>query len=175
MASSLQRPGGGTDRACIVARGSALVSRIRSSPADCGRHCCELRIRKDITINPLLVWLWLRSSHANVPQRSCELLSRHTRLRAGLAIRESRMRYALLAFAVLLCAGTASAQDYTSSQYCDPWCTQGWRSGALDCSYYTFEQCLAAASGTGAHCVTNPFLSQCQRGAKRPARRRRGN
>lgn len=85
------------------------------------------------------------------------------------------MRYALLAFAVLLPAGTAAAQDYTSSQYCDPWCTQGRRSGSLDCSYHTIDQCLASASGTGAHCVTNPFLGQCRRGPARRAPRRRGD
>jgi hypothetical protein len=81
------------------------------------------------------------------------------------------MRYAFAAIAILLSAGTAAAQDYTSSQYCDPWCTLGRRSGATDCSYYTFEQCRAAASGTGATCVTNPFLSYCTRGAQRPERR----
>jgi hypothetical protein len=81
------------------------------------------------------------------------------------------MGYAILVLAILLSAGAASAQDYSTSQYCDPWCTLGIRSGAMDCSYYTFEQCRAAASGTGAQCVTNPFLSYCTRGRERPARR----
>jgi Protein of unknown function (DUF3551) len=88
------------------------------------------------------------------------------------------MRRILFAFAVLFSAGTASAQDYTTSQYCDPWCTVGPRSGGQDCSYYTFEQCRAAASGTGATCVINPWLSYCTRGreaAPRSSRRRRGD
>ena len=81
------------------------------------------------------------------------------------------MRYALIAFAVLMSTVAASAQDYTSSQYCDPWCLLGPRSGALDCSYRTLGQCLATRSGTGGTCETNPFLSQCRRAPERPVRR----
>jgi hypothetical protein len=83
------------------------------------------------------------------------------------------MRRALIALAVLGSGGLASAQDYTTSQYCDPWCTEGVRSGALDCSYYSFEQCLWARSGTGANCVQNPFLYLCQRPSGRAAPRSR--
>ena len=36
------------------------------------------------------------------------------------------------------------------------WCTQGRSGGFPICAYDTFEQCRAAASGTGAYCVENP-------------------
>jgi hypothetical protein len=81
------------------------------------------------------------------------------------------MRYAVIAFVVLLSAGAASAQDYTSSEYCDPWCMHGPRSGAFDCTFRTLEQCVVASRGLGGHCVTNPFLSYCQRGPAAAARR----
>jgi uncharacterized protein DUF3551 len=78
---------------------------------------------------------------------------------------ETAMRYSLIAV-LLLVGGVAYAQDYTSSGYCAPWCTQGSpEDGGMDCSYYTFNQCLAAAWGTGNHCYTNPFLYQCRRPA----------
>jgi hypothetical protein len=81
------------------------------------------------------------------------------------------MRYALIAFAVVLFTGTALAQDYTTSGYCAPWCLLGPRSGGLDCSYYTYNQCLATRSGVGGSCEVNPFLSQCRRAPERPVRR----
>jgi uncharacterized protein DUF3551 len=83
------------------------------------------------------------------------------------------MRHALIGF-VLLLAGAAYAQDYTSSQYCDPVCLEG-RRGALDCSYRNLGQCLAARSGVGGSCIQNPFLYQCTRPLTggRPRHRRR--
>jgi hypothetical protein len=77
------------------------------------------------------------------------------------------MRYALIGFAVLISSGVAHSQDYTSSQYCDPWCFQGNKSDGLDCSYRTLAQCNAFGWGVGGTCVENPFLSYCTRG--RPA------
>jgi hypothetical protein len=73
------------------------------------------------------------------------------------------MRHGLIAVLILILGGVALAQDRTSSEYCDPWCERATNDGsALDCSYHTFQQCLAAASGTG-HCYENPFLYQCRR------------
>jgi uncharacterized protein DUF3551 len=69
------------------------------------------------------------------------------------------MRLAFIAFALLFATG-AYAQDRSSSEYCDPWCSQPY---ARDCSYHTFQQCLAAASGTTITCYPNPFLDQCSR------------
>jgi hypothetical protein len=85
------------------------------------------------------------------------------------------MRHVLIGVFILMLGGMALAQDYTSSQYCDPWCERtSSEASALDCSYHTFQQCLAAASATG-YCYENPFLYQCRRTspANSPARRRR--
>jgi hypothetical protein len=73
------------------------------------------------------------------------------------------MKYVLIGVALLLSGEVASAQDYTTSQYCSPWCLEGRRSGGLDCSYNNFEQCRASQFGVGGSCVRNPFLSQCTR------------
>jgi hypothetical protein len=72
------------------------------------------------------------------------------------------MRQVLTGIAVLMLGGVAFAQDYTSSEYCDPWCVHG-RSGGLDCSYHTFQQCLVTTRGFGSHCDQNPFLYLCRR------------
>jgi hypothetical protein len=82
------------------------------------------------------------------------------------------MRYLLVGLALLMTGETASAQDYSSSQYCTPWCLT-FRSGGQDCSYNTFEQCRRSSEGVGGYCDRNPFLSQCTRGQDRPAARRR--
>jgi hypothetical protein len=81
------------------------------------------------------------------------------------------MRLALVTFSLLL-AAAAHAQNYSSSEYCDPWCSHSY---ARDCSYHTFQQCLAAASGTTLGCYENPFLYQCSRssGQDRAIRPRR--
>ena len=85
------------------------------------------------------------------------------------------MRHVLIGVFILMLGGMALAQDRTTSEYCDPWCERDSDDGArLDCSYQTFQQCLAAAAGTG-NCYENPFLYQCRRTppANSPARRRR--
>jgi hypothetical protein len=72
------------------------------------------------------------------------------------------MRQVLIGFLLLMVSGVAFAQDYTSGEYCAPWC-QGRFAGMLDCSYYTFDQCLATTRGLGTHCYENPFLHLCTR------------
>ena len=38
-----------------------------------------------------------------------------------------------------------------------PWCAYlGGLGGGFDCSYYTFEQCMATARGLGGWCSPNP-------------------
>ena len=81
------------------------------------------------------------------------------------------MRYVLIGLALMISGEVASAQDYTTSQYCSPWCLQG-RRGGQDCSYNTFEQCRVSQSGVGGSCVRNPVLSQC---ARKPPRRQPRN
>ena len=58
------------------------------------------------------------------------------------------MRYLLVGLALLMTGEVASAQDYSSSGYCTPWCLT-FRSGGQDCSYYTFEQCRRSSEGVG--------------------------
>jgi hypothetical protein len=49
-------------------------------------------------------------------------------------------------------AGTARAQYQRA-----PWCAYlGSWGGSYDCSYYTFQQCMATASGLGNICLRNP-------------------
>ena len=78
------------------------------------------------------------------------------------------MRNAMLAMAVLLAAGAATiagsgpaaARDY-------PWCIQGGGWGVPgDCSYRSYAQCMASASGRGLYCNVNPraALNQQPRG-----------
>jgi hypothetical protein len=74
------------------------------------------------------------------------------------------MRHALLGLAILMLGGTAYAQSFSSSEYCDPVCLEH-RDQSRDCSYHSYSQCEASRSGVGGSCVDNPLLSQCTRGA----------
>jgi hypothetical protein len=39
-----------------------------------------------------------------------------------------------------------------------PWCANlGGRDGGWDCSYHTFEQCMATARGLSSNCQPNPW------------------
>jgi hypothetical protein len=39
-----------------------------------------------------------------------------------------------------------------------PWCANlGGRDGGWDCSYHTFEQCMATARGLSGNCQPNPW------------------
>jgi Protein of unknown function (DUF3551) len=82
---------------------------------------------------------------------------------------EGSMRQALIAVLALIWGGTATAQDFTSAGYCDPWCEMG-RGGGLDCTYRTFNQCWVSTQGSGTHCYENPFLSMCRRPGAAPAK-----
>jgi hypothetical protein len=49
---------------------------------------------------------------------------------------------------------TAATADWRQAA---PWCAfLGGRGGGYDCSYYTFEQCMATARGLGGSCAQNP-------------------
>jgi hypothetical protein len=51
-------------------------------------------------------------------------------------------------------ARTAAMADWRQLA---PWCAfLGGRDGGYDCSYYTFEQCMATARGLGGSCAQNP-------------------
>jgi uncharacterized protein DUF3551 len=64
---------------------------------------------------------------------------------------------AVIALAVVL-AGVVAAPETARAQYA-PWCAQyGAQTGSYDCSYYTFEQCMATVRGVGGFCQQNPRM-----------------
>ena len=74
------------------------------------------------------------------------------------------MRKLIFAVMALTAAGAATvatsapaaAQDY-------PWCVSGRDMGYPgDCSYMTYNQCMASASGRYAYCTTNPRVAYGQ-------------
>jgi hypothetical protein len=66
-----------------------------------------------------------------------------------------------VAFALLVLADTASAQNY-------PWCAQyGWRDGGRNCGFSTWQQCMAAVSGVGGYCEPNAMYRPAQSGSRR--------
>jgi hypothetical protein len=66
----------------------------------------------------------------------------------------SKMILAAAALAVLTsAASSASAQDY-------PYCLRGRDTGIPgDCSYASYGQCMASASGRNAYCNVNPRVA----------------
>jgi hypothetical protein len=74
------------------------------------------------------------------------------------------LRQVLIGLVLLMVGGVAFAQDYTAGGYCAPWCQGGW-GGGLECSYYTFDQCVVSTRGLGNHCYENPLLHLCRRPA----------
>jgi hypothetical protein len=67
-------------------------------------------------------------------------------------------RKAAIAVAVGLLVGAAGAPTTAQAQYqMAPWCAYlGSWGGSYDCSYYSFKQCMATASGIGNICLRNP-------------------
>ena len=74
------------------------------------------------------------------------------------------MRNAKLAMLVLLTVGavtTAGSGPAAAFDY--PWCAQGRDVGIPgECSYQTYAQCLASASGRGLSCNINPRAAYAQ-------------
>ena len=68
------------------------------------------------------------------------------------------MRNASLTIAALLLAGAATLAGATPAAAIDyPWCVQGRGVGIPgDCSYTSYNQCMASASGRGLYCNVNP-------------------
>jgi hypothetical protein len=68
------------------------------------------------------------------------------------------MRNASLIVATLLAAGAATLAGPTPAAAIDyPWCVQGRGIGIPgDCSYTSYNQCMASASGRGLYCNVNP-------------------
>jgi hypothetical protein len=82
------------------------------------------------------------------------------------------MRKAMLAMATLISAGAATiAGGGPAAAYDYPWCVQGRGVGIPgDCSYQTYAQCMASASGRGIYCNVNPRAAFGQRRYVRPYR-----
>jgi hypothetical protein len=85
------------------------------------------------------------------------------------------MRYLFLAAAVI--GGLASiATRPTSAHARDyPFCIKGepYDSAVGDCSFDTYQQCLAAASGRRTYCDANPFFAYPKSSAAEPRKPRR--
>jgi hypothetical protein len=82
------------------------------------------------------------------------------------------MRNAMLAILALLCVGAATiAGSGSAAAYDYPWCIQGGGWGVPgDCSYQTYAQCMATASGRRVYCNINPRVAFGQQRRGRPHR-----
>lgn len=71
------------------------------------------------------------------------------------------MRNATLVMTALLAAGAATVAGPTPAAAIDyPWCIQGGGWGVPgDCSYRSYAQCMAAASGRRVYCNINPRVA----------------
>lgn len=80
------------------------------------------------------------------------------------------MRKTLLAMATVLAAGTASMLGPAPAMAYDyPYCLQGRGVGIPgDCSYQTYAQCMASASGRALYCNINPRVAFGQQQRRAP-------
>jgi hypothetical protein len=71
------------------------------------------------------------------------------------------MRQIVLALMAVAAAGVASvATSAPAAAQADTWCVQGRDEGIPgDCSYSTYAQCQASASGRSAFCNINPRVA----------------
>ena len=79
------------------------------------------------------------------------------------------MRKTILAVMTMLAAGAASmAGSAPAAAYDYPYCVQGRDVGYPgDCSYQTYAQCMASASGRLASCGVNPYVAYGQQQQRR--------
>jgi hypothetical protein len=72
-----------------------------------------------------------------------------------------KMRNTLLAMLALLSAGAATVTGAApAAAYDYPWCAQGTGFGIPgDCSYQSYRQCVASASGRDLSCNVNPRVA----------------
>jgi hypothetical protein len=69
-----------------------------------------------------------------------------------------RSLFALSALLIVASTAPTLAQDY-------PWCARTKGTGPFgDCSFYTYNQCLATVSGQQGYCIGNPRLAYGQYG-----------
>jgi hypothetical protein len=79
------------------------------------------------------------------------------------------MRYATMAVLAVLAAGAATIAGPTpAAAYDYPYCAQGRGVGIPgDCSYQTYAQCMASASGRNLYCNVNPRAALNQQQPRR--------
>ena len=82
------------------------------------------------------------------------------------------MRNAVLATLALLTAAAATVASSGPAAAIDyPYCVQGRGVGIPgDCSYSSYAQCMASASGRGLYCNVNPRVAFGQQRRGRPYR-----
>lgn len=82
------------------------------------------------------------------------------------------MRKTVLAMVTLIAAGVVSvAGSAPAAAYDYPYCLQGRGVGIPgECSYATYGQCMASASGRGLYCNINPRVAFGQQGRARAPR-----
>jgi hypothetical protein len=82
------------------------------------------------------------------------------------------MRNTMLVLLALASAGAAMIAGPTpAAAYDYPWCIQGGGWGVPgDCSYRTYAQCMASASGRYVYCNVNPRVAFGQARRGRPDR-----
>jgi hypothetical protein len=83
------------------------------------------------------------------------------------------MRNAMLAAAVLVSAGAATMAGSTPAAAFDyPYCLQGRGVGIPgECSYRSYAECMASASGRGLYCNINPRVAFGRQQRPRPVYR----
>jgi len=75
--------------------------------------------------------------------------------------------------ATLLIAIAGSAMGTAQAQDPYPWCAEyGYRGGATNCYFMTYEQCRWAISGNGGYCRRNLFYTGPHGGEPRRYRKR---
>ena len=82
------------------------------------------------------------------------------------------MRKTILAMMTVLAGAAATmAGSAPAAAYDYPYCVQGRGVGIPgDCSYQTYGQCMASASGRGLYCNINPRAAFGQQRRARPSR-----
>jgi hypothetical protein len=88
---------------------------------------------------------------------------------------EIAMRKAVWALMACCAASTMGAAPAAAQNY--PFCIKGcdFGAGRGDCSFSSYQQCMATASGRDAYCDTNPYFSakaELQPNSSRQSRRR---
>jgi hypothetical protein len=84
------------------------------------------------------------------------------------------MRAILLGFGILVVLSAAGVQSASAATAPRPWCVRdgSFGRGSWDCTYHTFQQCLASASGNGGSCEQNPRYRGPEKQPRRSRERR---